>query len=372
MVKYGIVGMGCMGSLHAENILSGKVKNCILSAVCDTSKERIKSLGSTLPKSVKIYDNYSEMISSGELDVVLIATPHFTHPQLAIEAFLSGLHVLIEKPAGVYTKQVRKMNEVAEKSGRLFGIMYNQRTNPLYATVKRLIDNGELGKILRVNWVVTDWYRTQAYYDSGEWRGTWSGEGGGVLLNQAPHQIDLLQWLCGMPIRIRAFCSYGKYHNIEVEDDVTAYLEYESGATGVFITTTGEYPGTNRLEIAGDRGKVVVEKEKLYFNQLKEPISQHIHTGSKDFTGPECWNCHIPITGENTQHVGILENFTDAVLYETPLLAPGIEGIRGLTISNAMHLSSFTDSWVDLPINEELFYQLIKGKIDESSVSRGL
>ena len=274
--------------------------------------------------------------------------------------------MLSEKPAGVYTKQVREMNEAAAKTDRVFGLMFNQRTNPLYQKVKSLIDTGELGEITRVNWIITDWFRTQSYYDSGSWRATWGGEGGGVLLNQDPHQLDLLQWLCGMPSKVTAFCSYGKFHNIEVEDDVTAYLEYPNGATGVFVTSTGDAPGTNRLEISGDRGKIIIENDKLKYIRNVGSVKEFLQTAKGGFEQPERWNVEIPIHGSAPQHVGICNDFCSAVLHGTPLLAPGEEGINGLTISNAIHLSSWLGKTVELPLDEELFYNLLQEKIKNS------
>lgn len=262
------------------------------------------------------------------------------------------------------------MNEVAEKSGKVFGIMYNQRTNPVYQKLRDLVKSGELGEIKRINWIITNWYRSQSYYDSGGWRATWAGEGGGVLINQCPHNLDLWQWICGMPRRVRAFCHYGKYHDIEVEDDVTAYMEYENGATGVFITTTGEAPGTNRFEIAGDRGKIVVEEGKLTFWRLRVSERQFNREYKGGFGSPECWKCEIPVHGVETAHRGITTNWVNAILKGTPLLAPGVEGIYGLTISNAMHLSSWLDDWVEIPFDEDLFYQKLKERIDSSKFKK--
>lgn len=264
-VRYGIIGIGNMGTAHAQSLLS-EIKGAELTAVCDIREERLKWAEEQLPENVRKYSTPKELFESRIMDAVLICTPHYDHPTLAIEAFQHGYHVLVEKPAGVYTKAVQQMNDAAAQSDRKFGIMYNQRTNPLYQKLRDLIQSGELGEIRRTNWIITDWYRSQNYYNSGGWRATWAGEGGGVLLNQDPHQLDLWQWTTGMmPKRIRAFCHFGKYRNIEVEDDVTAYVEYENGATGLFITTTGEAPGTNRFEINGDNGKIVVEDGKLTF-----------------------------------------------------------------------------------------------------------
>jgi predicted dehydrogenase len=365
-VRLGIIGLGNMGTEHCKYLIKGEVPSVELTAVCDINPEKLEKIKKLVGEEVKCFGSSEELYNSNTIDAVLVATPHYDHPTLGIRALEKGLHLLIEKPAGVYTKQVRELNDLALKTDRVFGIMYNQRTNPLYQKVKDLIDSGELGELRRSIWIITNWYRSQSYYNSGGWRATWAGEGGGVLLNQDPHQLDLWQWICGMPKRVRSFCYYGKYRNIEVEDDVTAYAEYENGATGLFVTTTGETPGTNRFEITGDKGKIVIEDDKLTFWRLRVAESQF----NKEYTGgfgqPECWKCDVPVTGKTTGHPGITKNFADAILNGTPLLAPGIEGIRGLTISNAIHLSSWTDSWVDLPINEELYYELLQEKIKNS------
>ncbi len=370
LVRIGIIGIGNMGSHHGKYLMEKGVPNAELTAVSDINPARIKWVRENWGESIRVFDKAEEMFAAGCVDGVMIATPHYDHPSLTIKAFEKGLHVLIEKPAGVYTKQVREMNEAAEKSGKVFGIMYNQRTNPLYQKLKDLIQAGELGDIRRTNWIITDWYRSQSYYDSGGWRATWEGEGGGVLLNQCPHNLDLWQWICGMPKRVRAFCAYGKYHNIEVEDDVTAYVEYQNGATGLFITSTADAPGTNRFEITGDRGKVVAENGKLLFWRLRVPERQFNREYKGGFGQPECWKCEVPTNGIETAHQGITTDWVNGILKGTPLLAPGVEGINGLTISNAMHLSSWTDSWVDLPLDEALFYQMLQDKINKSSFKK--
>lgn len=368
-VRFAIIGIGNMGTSHALNLSSGEIRGAELTAVCDTNPDRLKWAKEYLPETVLTFDTPEALFASGAMDAVLVATPHYDHPTLAVQAFESGYHVLVEKPAGVFTKAVREMNEAAAKSGKQFGIMYNQRTNPLYAKLRDLVLSGELGRIRRTNWIITNWYRSQSYYDSGGWRATWAGEGGGVLLNQDPHQLDLWQWTTGMmPKRVRAFCHFGKYRNIEVEDDVTAYVEYENGATGLFVTTTGEAPGTNRFELTGDNGKIVVEDGKLTFWRLRVPEPKFNAEYTGGFGQPECWRCEIPVSGgDGPQHKGILQNFTNALLHGEKLLAPGEEGILGLTLSNAMHLSAWTDDWVELPLNEELFYAKLQEKIRTSS-----
>ncbi|MBO9605074.1 MAG: Gfo/Idh/MocA family oxidoreductase [Paenibacillaceae bacterium] len=370
-VRLGILGVGNMGSMHAEYLMKREVKGATLAAICDENPARLEWVKSRFGDQVKLFDSADAMFASGEIDAVLIATPHYNHPVSAAKAFAQGLHVLVEKPAGVYTKQVREMNEAAKQSGKVFGIMYNQRTSPLYQKLRDLVTSGELGQIRRTNWIITSWYRSQSYYDSGGWRATWAGEGGGVLLNQDPHQLDLWQWTIDMmPERVRAFCSFGKYRNIEVEDDVTAYVEYANGATGLFVTTTGEAPGTNRYEITGDRGKIVIEDGKLTFWRLRVPEPEFNATWKGGFGQPENWKCEIPVKGEETGHKGITQDFVNAVLKGTPLLAPGEEGIKGLTLSNAMHLSAWTDNWVNLPIDEDLYYAKLQERIAQSTMKK--
>ena len=264
---------------------------------------------------------------------------------------------MCEKPAGVYTKAVEEMNRAAEESGLAFGMMFNQRTNCLYRKMRDMVQGGELGGLKRGNWIITDWYRTQVYYDSGDWRATWAGEGGGVLLNQCPHQLDLLQWICGLPTRVQAFCHEGKWHDIEVEDDVTAYLEFAGGATGVFITTTGDAPGTNRFEVTGTKGKQVCEDDTLTFWQLEQDEREFCRTATEGFAKPACQKVQVETDGQNPQHIGVLNAFAAHILRGEPLVAGGTEGIRGLTLSNAMHLSGWLGRAVDIPFDQELFLQ---------------
>lgn len=361
-VKLGIIGIGGMGSNHARCIVEGKVPEMKLTAVADIKEARREWARQKLPADVAVYSDGKELIESGTCDAVLVATPHYLHPELVICALEHGLHAITEKPAGVYTKQVREMNEAAEKSDRVFAIMLNQRTNCVYRKMHEMIASGELGQIKRVNWIITDWYRTQIYYDAADWKATWDGEGGGVLLNQCPHQLDLIQWLCGMPVRVRAFCHEAKWHDIEVEDDVTAYLEYENGSTGVFVTTTADTPGTNRLEITLEMGKLVCENNKLLLYRLGENERIFCKTSKEGFAQPQCMLEEVETDGQNEQHVGVLKAFAGKILHGTPLVAEGTEGIYGLTLSNAMHLSSWLDRMVEIPFDEELFLRELNKK----------
>ncbi len=366
MVKLGIIGVGNIGSGHVLRVKEGQCPDIVITAVADRKAGRREWAAGQLPDA-QVFQEGSELIRSGACEAVLIATPHYQHPTLAVEAFAQGLHVLCEKPAGVYTLQVWEMMAAADKRPDLvFGMMFNQRTNCVYRKMKEMIEGGEIGQIKRMNWIVTDWYRTQYYYDSGAWRATWAGEGGGVLLNQCPHQLDLLQWLCGLPVKVHAHCHEGKWHDVEVEDDVTAYLEFENGATGVFITTTGDAPGTNRLEIDGTLGKLVCENDVLTFQKLAVNEREWCVNCQEGFRKPDWETITVQTDGRNPQHTGVMNAFAAAIEQGAPLVADGREGIRGLMLSNAIHLSGWTGETVSLPIDEERFLTLLNEKCKTS------
>ncbi len=372
-VRIGIIGYGGMGSSHAHYLTKGEVPNAVLAAVCDKNPERLEKAKQTHGESIQLFDNAEKLFASKAVDAVMIATPHYDHPPLAIAALKSGHHALVEKPAGVYTKQVRELNETAAKSDRVFGIMFNQRTRTGHQKMREMVASGELGDIKRTMYVITTWLRTQIYYDSGGWRGTWAGEGGGVLVNQSPHNLDLFQWICGMPKRVRAFCGFGKYHNMETEDDCTAYLEYENGASGIFVTSTGEAPGTQFLEVVGERGKLLLDSggrgETITFWRTTTPVSQFIKEAKGGFDTPETWKCEIR-SGGGEEHKGVTKNWVNAILKGTPLLARGEEGINGVQLANAMQLSTWTDGWVDVPVNEDLYYTKLQEKIKGSTFKK--
>ncbi|WMJ87511.1 Gfo/Idh/MocA family protein [Anaerocolumna sp. MB42-C2] len=371
-VKVGIIGIGNMGSGHCNTLISNQVPEMELTAVADLKELRRNWAKENLPESVTIFENGDELIEAKICDAVIVATPHYDHPRLVMKTLEYGQHALSEKPAGVYTKQVRLMNEAAEKSNLVFAMMFNQRTNHVYRKMYELVHGGSLGAIKRVNWIITDWYRTQAYYDSGDWRATWEGEGGGVLLNQCPHNLDLLQWICGMPNKVQAFCHIGKWHDIEVEDDVTAYLEYPGGATGVFVTTTGDAPGTNRFEITLEKGKLVCEEDKLTLYELEINEREYCYSATEGFKKPEGHYVTLETDGKNPQHAGVLNAFAGKILHGTPLIAEGIEGINGLTLSNAMHLSSWLNIPVEIPFNEELFLSELNKRRANSKLKKNV
>lgn len=363
-VRIGVIGVSGMGKSHARNV-AHDTANATLSAVCDIQKETADAVATQW--GGKAFYDAKEMIHSGEVDAVIIATPHYSHTTIGGDALDNGLHVLVEKPISVHKADCERLIQAHQRNKSLvFAAMFQQRTSNHYIKLKELIDNGELGEITRTNWIITNWFRTQAYYDSGGWRATWKGEGGGVLLNQCPHNLDLFQWICGMPNKVRAFCGIGKRHSIEVEDEVTAYLEYPNGATGVFVTTTGEAPGTNRLELCGERGKIVVENGTISFLRNEVEQTEFLKTSKQKFATPPHWNCEIPVRGGGGKHAQVIQNFVDAIGGNAQLIAPAEEGLHSVELANAMLYSSLNDTAVELPLDGEAFEQMLKKLAGES------
>lgn len=359
-VRLGIVGVGGMGGSHAREVLAGKVKDCELTAVCDSVPVVLERF-----PTVKGFTDYTKMVQSGVIDAVVIATPHFTHTPLGVIALEAGLHLLVEKPISVDKAESERLLAAHTNPKQIFSAMFQMRTDDRYVQLHKLIHSGELGTIRRINWVVTDWFRSEAYYASGNWRATWAGEGGGILVNQCPHNLDMFQWLFGMPKSIRSFCQFGRYHDIEVEDDVTAYLEYANGTTAVFIASTGEAPGTNRLEIAGENGRVLVEQDHLAFTRNVTPMSEFSRTTKGGFAKPEKWDIRIPITAGGG-HMVIMQNFVNAILRGEELIAPAKDGINSVELANAMIYSSCMQKTVDLPLDSAEYAAFLKEKMRTS------
>ncbi|MBR2180332.1 MAG: Gfo/Idh/MocA family oxidoreductase [Oscillospiraceae bacterium] len=365
-VRLGIIGYGNMGNPVTKWVV--KDKNCPeieVTAICDWDEKRIETAKKDYADyDFKYFSDAEEMMKAGVVDAVYIAVPHYDHPVLAQKAFALGIHVMLEKPAGVYTKAIREMNAAAERAGVKFGMMFQQRTRPMYQKAKEILSSGVYGQIRSVNWLITTWFRSQQYYNSGSWRATWAGEGGGVLLNQCPHQLDLLAWLCGMPEEIYAKCSVAQWHDVEIEDDVIATLKYKNGAMGSFITSTGINPGTNRLEIALDKGTMIVENDKVTINELSMSLA--------DYTGIN--QPPLQITKINYEfpenkapgHAIMLNSFAGAILRGEEMYAGAQDGLNELTLSNAMYLSSWTDSTIKLPMDEDFFYEELKKRIATS------
>ncbi len=377
-LRFGIIGYGAQGSMYTSFIEQGMVESMDLVAICDSDEAKQAKLKEEFPNK-KIYSDYKEMVTSGEVDAIITTVPHYLHPEMAMFALDNGVHVLNEKPAGVYTKQVKELNAfAASKDDVTYAIMFNQRNNPLYQKIKQIVEDGDIGLIRRTNWIITTWWRPQPYYDQSAWRATWGGEGGGVLVNQAPHQLDLIQWIAGVPTKVYSKIKHGFRRDIAVEDEVTAMMEYENGATGVFVTCTHDLLGTDRLEILGDKGKIVVEDSKtVTVKRLKESENElnknmdmedvkrlfmgQMNTddlySTETFTEESAW-------GE--QHSGVLENFARHILHGEDLLAPGAEGINGVRLANAIHLSTWTGEEIALKdFDDDLYLSELNKRIKE-------
>ena len=365
-IRIGIIGVGGMGTSHSRYLRKGEVERVELTAVCDVDPERLTPF-----EGLKTYTDSRELIRSGEVDAVIIATPHYDHTSIGIDAFEQGLHVLVEKPISVHKADCERLIAAHEKSGgKVFSAMFQLRTRPAFKKIKQLIDSGQVGSVQRINWIVTAWYRSEAYYASGGWRATWKGEGGGVLLNQCPHNLDLFQWFFGMPSRVRAFCNLGKYHDIETEDEVTAYFEYDSGPTAVFIASTGEAPGTDRLEIAGDRGRLIYENGALRFRRNEVGTREFTQTATGGFDRPANWDCEISIPSGESGHAVVTQSFVNAILDGDDLIAPAPEGIHSVELANAMIYSSLVEQTVSLPLDGKAYEDRLERLIAESQFEK--
>ena len=370
-LRTAVIGYGNMGSAHAACLAEGRVDGLRLAAICDINPAQLAAARQRYPE-VACYENVEALLQRGGIDAAIVAVPHPLHAELAAKALRGDVHTLVEKPIDISVTKAAALCEAARESGRVFAIMLNQRTNPLFRRARELVRSGELGELKRSTWIITNWYRTQHYYDSGAWRATWAGEGGGVLLNQAPHNLDLWQWICGMPVEVTAWCQEARYHRIEVEDDATLLVRYENGATGQFITTTGEYPGTNRLEIVGDRGKLVLEGGSLRWWKLREPEPEVRFGAKTSFARIDMEETEIVPEEPETAHAGILRNFANAILRGEALISPGEDGVKELTLSNAAYLSQWLGNRpVPIPFDAEKFDALLKERADRSNYQAG-
>jgi predicted dehydrogenase len=295
------------------------------------------------------FNSYQELIDSGEVEAVLIATPHPFHAPIAVYAAERGLHVLSEKPIAVTVAEADRMVQAAKKANVTLGVMFQTRTDTTYQAARRILQSGELGQIYRATMIATAWYRTQAYYDSGAWRGTWNGEGGGVVMNQAPHSLDVFIWLGGMPSRVQGR-AWTRGHRIEVEDTVTALLEYPNGATGYLYATTAEWPGENRFEFVGDRGKLVLLDGQLRVYRMDKQLREEIDTGEHWGKPTGRWD-DVTVEPAEKGHQEVVRQFARAVRLGEPLVATGEDGVRQLELANALLLAGYSGEAVTVPLD---------------------
>ena len=365
-VRLGLIGLGNIGQHHATYLSAGKINHAELVAVSDAVPAKLERY-----KPLKTFTSGEELISSGLVDAVIIATPHYQHTSLGIAALRQGLHVMVEKPISAHKADAERLIQAHKAKPELvFAGMFQLRAEPRYLKIRHLIQSGELGQVIRMSWIMTDWFRTEAYYASGGWRATWKGEGGGVLLNQCLHNLDVLQWLLGMPSRVRGFCQLGRFHQIEVEDNVTAYLEFPNGASGTFVSSTGEAPGTNRFEIAGTRGKVVLENNRLLFTRNEADTLQFSKEAKLGFAKPDVWNVEIPFDNALNPHSMLMQNFVNAILEHEPLVAPGAEGIHSVELANVILFSSLLGREVELPMDSAAYERTLNELIANSKLKK--
>jgi predicted dehydrogenase len=359
--------MGNIGRHHADYLLAGKVNRARLTAVANTSG----NLPAYQGRGLAVFNDAQKLLGSGKVDAVIIATPHFQHTSIGIAALEAGLHVMVEKPISAHKADAERLLAVCKKHPKqVFAAMFQLRTESRYVEIKKLLNAGELGKITRFSWIATDWFRTEAYYSSGGWRATWKGEGGGVLINQCLHQLDMLQWLLGMPSRVRASVRLGHFHQIEVEDDITACIDLPHGASGVFIANTGEAPGTNRLEIVGEMGKILLENDRLTFYRNAVSMFDQNRTAKLGFQKPECKAVEIPISSEPAQHATLMQNFVDAILDGAPLISPGEEGIHSIELANAILYSGLINQTIQFPLDGAAYERKLNELIGSSTAQK--
>lgn len=360
MIRLGIAGIGYIAEEYIKLIVSNKIKGCRIYALSSRNFERMESICSQYDlKDVSLFTNYEDMIKSGKIDMVMICTPHFTHPSMAIKAIEAGIHTLIEKPVGVFSDEVEKLMKCVETHPNILsGVLYCRRTSKAFNKIKDLISSGEIGELKRANWIITNLYRTQAYHDAQSWKGTYKGEGGGLLMTQASHQLDLLIWLCGMPKNIHACCYYGAERQIEVENDVMLHMEYQNGATGQFIASSREFPGSNRLEIIGSKGQVILsDDQNLIFRKLEQDEKNYANTtdevyGKISFKEQE----FIFDDADNSiQQATIVNNFISSIVGNATVLCPVKEAINSLYIINGAYLSSWNNEIITFPMDTKEF-----------------
>jgi predicted dehydrogenase len=355
-LRIGLVGLGTMGRGHLSKETA--LPEVQIVGVADVDPAAVQSASQTY--GLPGYSSYQELIENGNCEAILIATPHPFHAPIAQYAARHGLHILSEKPIAVTVAEADAMLDAAKKAGVLLGVMFQTRTEPWFKATHDLLASGVIGPIYRSVIVASHWYRTQAYYDSGSWRGTWTGEGGGVLMNQSPHSLDMFIWLGGKPTRVLARTST-RFHRIEVEDTAEALIDYGGDHTGYLYTSTAEWPGDDRYEFSGERGKLVVNGRSVRLYRATERVQDtidHLAVWGKP-TG--AWE-EIPVEGEPPGHAAVVVQFARAVRLGEPLVATGEDGVNSLELGNAIMLSGDLNQAVDLPLNRNAYDRFLERK----------
>ncbi|MAQ10247.1 MAG: oxidoreductase [Gammaproteobacteria bacterium] len=360
VVRVGVVGTGNIGSQHILLLQSGKIKGAQLAATASRS-------ASSLQTDVPHFKDYREMFSHADINAVLIATPTMSHVEIAQAAIQCGLPIMMEKPLAMSVGQAEKLLALVPDHLQ-FAIMLSQRFDPAYARLKQLLMNNAIGNLQRIGWTMTKWYRPDIYYKVSRWRGTWPGEGGGLLINQCIHNLDVLQWLVGLPDSITAKVGFGKHHDIDVEDEVSAIMTFDNGAIGTLTASSGEAPGVNRLEIVGDRGSLILEHGVIDVLRADENVRTHCRTTHEMFGMPVFDREVIEITEESNQHAAVLQNFVDSLEIGSELLTPTEQGLGSLQLANGILLSAWNNETVTVPIDTNQYEARLQEKIHNASL----
>jgi len=353
-IRFGVIGLGVMGQEHARVIRANPLLN--LAAATDAQAATGRKVAADL--GCKWFDSAEEMIRSDAVDAVVIATPHWLHADLAVSALQAGLHVLCEKPLSVTVEQSDRVLAAAAESRGMFVVVHQKRFEPAYLFAKQMLDSGELGSLYRCSMIESAW-RSESYYRSSPWRGTWRGEGGGVLLNQAPHILDRYAWLCGMPETINARCDT-TLHNIEVEDTASAILYHANGAHGYIHISTIEAPAISRMVLCCDRGRITVENGKVQVTKLRDSIRERTanDTQSMGALESETRTINLPTDGDV---LGVFyDDFVAAAHGTGQLTCPGDEGRNAVELANAMLLRSAKGAAVSLPLDRQQYAEFME------------
>lgn len=356
-----VIGVGRMGSVHAKNLKKGRIAGARLAAVCDVDEKKRAYWSS---RGIPAYPSVADLLDGVHIDGVMVAVPHPAHPEVVQACLKKGLPVLCEKPISPDLKSAQETVDCANETGVPFYMMYNQRTNRMYRRAKKLLEEGKLGKIRRVNLTVTHWYRSQHYYNQGGWRASWSGEGGGLLMNQCVHQLDILQWLVGVPEKVFAKCRTVN-RKITVENDVQAILTYPEGYSCVFQASGHELKGVNRLEIACEKGSITIGKRSMTVNYLQKSESEVNETTTKGYGNTSAKKKHyryglfrlIKEALRGGQQANVLDAFSASLAGAKRPLATGAEGMKALSVINAIYLSASKGREVTLPLDIEEYDQ---------------
>jgi predicted dehydrogenase len=359
-VRFGIVGVGGMGSGHASTMKN--IEEVQLTAVSDVDRKVCDRVASEY--GVKGFTDYEDLVDSGLVDAIIVATPHYFHPPVSIYAMKRKIHVLSEKPIAVTVKEADEMVAAAKANKVKFAVMYQTRSTPEYQAARKLVNEGRLGAIYRTM-CVDSGFRSQAYYDSAAWRGTWKGEGGGVLINQAPHKIDVFMSLGGLPSKVLAWTNTRR-HKIEVEDEASALLSYKNGAIGYYHTSTTEYPNTEYLELCGEKGKLVMYGDKVRFWELEKPLQEFSDTTPQMWDQPNAQEVEVKLEKRESGHGAIIRNLARSILYDEPLLSPGEEGLMSVEFINATIMSGKLGKPVKIPVDRKTYTAFI-GKLKRTS-----